>query len=70
MRKERGKPFRRFACFHFVLHYSKFEMLCLPLPFICAVCDAYIGDVLATYIRAMPFVCEGQGQFVRYIGRL
>ena len=58
-----------------MLHYSKFEMLCLPrfkfemlyvvLPFICAVCDAYIGDVLATYIRAMPFVCEEQGQFIR-----
>ena len=43
----------------------KFEMLYVVLPFICAVCDAYIGDVSATYIRAMPFVCEGQGQFIR-----
>ena len=50
----------------------KFEMVYVVLPRICVGCDAYMGDVMfeRVYIyiyatRAMPFVSEGQGLFIR-----
>ena len=52
----------------------KFEMVYVVLPRICVGCDVYMGDVMFVFIyiyiyiyatRAMPFVCEGQGLFIR-----
>ena len=47
----------------------KFEMVYVVLPRICVGCDVYMGVMFVfIYIyatRAMPFVCEGQGLFIR-----
>ena len=78
VRKRRAEAFRHvhhfmscciilsFRCFPMF----KFEMVYVVLPRICVGCDVYMGDVMFVFIyiyatRAMPFVCEGQGLFIR-----